>query len=112
MKAITYQGMKNVKVKNVGDPIIKQEDDIILKVTSTAICGSDLHLIHGMIPNMPHDYIIGHEAMGIVEEAGKEVKRVKKEIVLSYLFRFPADIAGTVNMSFGVSVIIPMKMEK
>ncbi|MDF2615148.1 MAG: glutathione-dependent formaldehyde dehydrogenase [Clostridia bacterium] len=78
MKAITYQGMKNVEVKSVADPKIEKDDDIILKVTSTAICGSDLHLIHGMIPNMPHDYIIGHEAMGIVQEAGKEVRKVKK----------------------------------
>ncbi|MBS4538428.1 glutathione-dependent formaldehyde dehydrogenase [Clostridium sp. D2Q-11] len=78
MKAVTYQGLKNVEVKNVKDPIIEKNDDIIIKVTSTAICGSDLHLIHNMIPNMPKGYIIGHEAMGIVQEAGKEVKSVKK----------------------------------
>src|SRR5690606_18418306 len=42
------------------------------------ICGSDLHLIHGMIPNMPHDYVIGHEPLGIVEEAGPAVTKVKK----------------------------------
>jgi len=78
MKAITYQGMKNVEVKNVKDPILEKNDDIIIKVTSTAICGSDLHLIHGMIPNTPKDYIIGHETMGIVEEIGKEVKSLKK----------------------------------
>jgi len=78
LKAITYQGMKNVKVKNVSDPKIENDDDIIIKVTSTAICGSDLHLIHGMIPNTPKDYIIGHETMGIVEETGKDVKKVKK----------------------------------
>ncbi len=78
MKAITYQGMKNVEVKDVSDPRIQNNDDIIIKVTSTAICGSDLHLIHGMIPNMPKDYIIGHETMGIVEEIGKDVKKVKK----------------------------------
>jgi S-(hydroxymethyl)glutathione dehydrogenase/alcohol dehydrogenase len=78
MKALVYEGIKNVGVKNVGDPEIKNEDDIIVKVTSTAICGSDLHLIHGMIPNMPSGFILGHETMGIVEEAGKEVQRVKK----------------------------------
>lgn len=49
MKAITYHGFKNVKVDNVKDPTIQKPDDIIVKVTSTAICGSDLHLIHGMI---------------------------------------------------------------
>ncbi|KUO74857.1 MAG: glutathione-dependent formaldehyde dehydrogenase [Clostridia bacterium BRH_c25] len=78
MRAITYQGIKDVKVKKVGDPEILKEDDIILKVTSTAICGSDLHLIHGMVPNMPKGFILGHETMGIVEETGKEVTRVKK----------------------------------
>lgn len=78
MKAITYQGIKDIKVKDVRDPKIENTDDIIIKVTSTAICGSDLHLIHGMIPNTPKDYIIGHETMGIVEEVGKDVKKVKK----------------------------------
>lgn len=78
MRAITYQGIKDVKVKKVGDPELINKDDIIVKVTSTAICGSDLHLIHGMVPNMPKGSILGHETMGIVEEAGPEVTRVKK----------------------------------
>jgi S-(hydroxymethyl)glutathione dehydrogenase/alcohol dehydrogenase len=78
MRAITYQGVKDVKVKKVGDPELINKDDIIVKVTSTAICGSDLHLIHGMVPNMPKGSILGHETMGIVEEAGPEVTRVKK----------------------------------
>ncbi|PGT79148.1 zinc-dependent alcohol dehydrogenase [Bacillus sp. AFS040349] len=78
MKAVTYQGIKNVEVKEVEDPKIQKPDDMIIKVTSTAICGSDLHLIHGMIPNMQEDYVIGHEPMGIVEEVGPEVTKVKK----------------------------------
>jgi S-(hydroxymethyl)glutathione dehydrogenase/alcohol dehydrogenase len=78
MKAIIYEGIKDVKVKNVGDPKLKNEDDIIIKVTSTAICGSDLHLIHGMVPNMPKGFVLGHETMGVVEETGKEVHKVKK----------------------------------
>jgi len=78
MKAIVYDGMKDVRVANVGDPEIKKPDDIIVRVTSTAICGSDLHLIHGMVPNMPKGFILGHETMGIVEESGSEVKKVKK----------------------------------
>lgn len=48
MKAVTYQGIKNVVVKDVPDPKIEKSDDMIIKVTSTAICGSDLHLIHGL----------------------------------------------------------------
>lgn len=78
MKALVFEGIKDVKVRNVDDPSIKNPDDIIVKVTSTAICGSDLHLINGRLPNMPKGFILGHEAMGIVEEAGKEVTKVKK----------------------------------
>ncbi|WP_330615180.1 alcohol dehydrogenase catalytic domain-containing protein [Romboutsia sp. 1001285H_161024_C4] len=52
MKAIVYEGIKNVNVRDVADPKLEKSDDIIIKVTSTAICGSDLHLIHGMIPNL------------------------------------------------------------
>lgn len=78
MKAVTFQGIKNVKVKEVDAPKIHKPDDIIVKLTTTAICGSDLHLIHDMIPNLPTNYIIGHEPMGIVEEAGPEVTKVKK----------------------------------
>ncbi|QTM99002.1 alcohol dehydrogenase catalytic domain-containing protein [Sediminibacillus dalangtanensis] len=78
MKAVTYQGVKNVAVKDVEAPKIQKADDVIVKLTHTAICGSDLHLIHGMIPNTQENYIIGHEPMGIVEEAGPEVTNVKK----------------------------------
>lgn len=78
MKAVTYQGIKDVQVKKVPDAKIIKPDDILVKITSTAICGSDLHLIHGMVPHMPRDYIIGHEPMGIVEEVGPEVTKVKK----------------------------------
>lgn len=78
MKAVTYQGIKDVRVKEVKAPEIKKADDIIVKLTTTAICGSDLHLVHGMIPNLPEDYIIGHEPMGVVEEVGPEVTKVKK----------------------------------
>ncbi|MBC2396535.1 zinc-dependent alcohol dehydrogenase [Clostridium tetanomorphum] len=78
MKALTYEGIRHVGIKNIKDPSIINKDDLILKVTSTAICGSDLHLIHGMIPNMPKGFILGHETMGIIEEIGPEVTNVKK----------------------------------
>lgn len=78
MKAVTFQGIKNVKVKEVADPKIQKSDDIIVKLTSTAICGSDLHLIHDMVPNLPQGYVIGHEPMGIVEEVGPGVTKLKK----------------------------------
>ena len=78
MKALVYEGVKDVRMEKVADPIIQNEDDIIVKVTSTAICGSDLHLIHGRVMALKPGYILGHETMGIVEEAGKEVTKVKK----------------------------------
>jgi S-(hydroxymethyl)glutathione dehydrogenase/alcohol dehydrogenase len=78
MKALVYEGIKDVRVAEVEDPKIEKADDVVVKVTSTAICGSDLHLIHGMVPNMPKGFILGHETMGIVEEAGPEVTKVKK----------------------------------
>lgn len=78
MQAVTYQGIKDIRVKDVPDATLKNKEDILVRITSTAICGSDLHLIHGMIPNMQEDYIIGHEPMGIVEEVGPEVTKVKK----------------------------------
>ena len=78
MKAIVYKGINHVEVEDVADPTLEKSDDIIVRVTSTAICGSDLHLVHGMVPNTPHGFILGHETMGIVEEVGKEVTKVKK----------------------------------
>lgn len=110
MKAVTYQGIKNVVVKDVPDPKIEKPDDMIIKVTSTAICGSDLHLIHGMIPNMQEDYIIGHEPMGIVEEVGPNVTKVKKGIVLLFLLTLPAGNAFIVKTIWKANVIILMIM--
>ena len=78
MKAVVYEGIKNVKVAEVKEPIIKNADDLIIKVTTAAICGSDLHLYHGMVPNMSKGMILGHEAMGIVVETGGDVKNIKK----------------------------------
>ena len=78
MKAIVYDGIQKVECRNVADPGIEKEDDVVVKVTSTAICGSDLHLVHGLVKGMYDGYILGHETMGIVEEAGKGVKNLKK----------------------------------
>lgn len=77
MKAVTYQGKKAIAVKKVDFPQIIVPEDIIVKITSTAICGSDLHLYQGNFP-LPIGYVIGHEPMGIVEEIGPKVTSVKK----------------------------------
>ncbi|MES2184061.1 MAG: zinc-dependent alcohol dehydrogenase [Pseudomonadota bacterium] len=78
MKALTYHSAKDVRVETVPDPVIAQADDIILRVTATAICGSDLHIYRGKIPEMKGGDILGHEFMGIVEDTGAAVTNVKK----------------------------------
>ncbi|RHW37601.1 glutathione-dependent formaldehyde dehydrogenase [Lysinibacillus yapensis] len=77
MKAVTYQGAKDVEVKEVENAKIEKADDIVVRITSTAICGSDLHIYRGALPARK-DYVIGHEPMGIVEEVGPNVTNVKK----------------------------------
>jgi len=78
MRALTYHGAHNVKVDTVPDPVLEQSDDIILRVTATAICGSDLHLYRGKIPATEHGDIFGHEFMGVVEEVGAGVTAVSR----------------------------------
>lgn len=77
MRALTYHGAHDVRVDTVPDPVIEEADDIILKVTATAICGSDLHLYRGKIPATESGDIFGHEFMGIVEEVGSQVTAVQ-----------------------------------
>ncbi len=77
MRALTYHGSHEVKVDTVPDPILQETDDIILKVTATAICGSDLHMYRGKIPAMKSGDILGHEFMGEVVEAGPKVTKLQ-----------------------------------
>ena len=78
MRALTYHGAHDVRVDTVPDPTIQDADDIVLRVTATAICGSDLHLYRGKIPTVEHGDIFGHEFMGVVEETGPAVTAVQK----------------------------------
>ncbi len=78
MKALCWHGANDVRVDNVPDPTIINQRDAIVKITSTAICGSDLHLYNGFIPTMQSGDIMGHEFMGEVVELGSEVKNLKK----------------------------------
>lgn len=77
MKAVTWQGKRDIAVKEVPDPVIQEPTDVIIKVTSTCICGSDLHLYEVMAPVMEKDDILGHEPMGIVQEIGSDIKNLK-----------------------------------
>jgi threonine dehydrogenase-like Zn-dependent dehydrogenase len=78
MKALVWHGKQDIRCDNVPDPEIEDPKDAIIKVTSCAICGSDLHLFHNMIPAMVPGDVVGHEMMGVVEEVGSEVTKLRK----------------------------------
>jgi len=79
MKALTWHGRADVRVETVADPKIEQPSDVIVKITATGICGSDLHLYDGYLPPpaMKAGDILGHEPMGVVVEVGRDVKKLK-----------------------------------
>lgn len=77
MKAVCWMGKNDVRVEQVPDPAILDQRDAIVKVTATAICGSDLHLYNGFVPTMERGDILGHEFMGEVVETGREVGKVR-----------------------------------
>ncbi len=77
MRAVTWQGRRKVSVENVPDPLIKEPTDAIIRVTTTNICGSDLHLYEVLGAFMTPGDILGHEAMGVVEDVGREAGDLK-----------------------------------
>ena len=77
MKALTFHGKRDVRVDNVPDPAIEEPTDAVIRVTSTAICGSDLHLYEVLGPFIGEGDILGHEPMGVVEEVGTAVGDLK-----------------------------------
>ena len=78
MKAVCWEGRGDVRVETVPDPTLLNQRDAIVRITSTAICGSDLHLYDGFIPTMQAGDILGHEFMGVVEDVGHGVTNLKK----------------------------------
>ncbi|WP_258803575.1 zinc-dependent alcohol dehydrogenase [Pseudarthrobacter sp. NS4] len=76
MRALTWQGKRSVSVEQVPDPVIQEPTDAIIRITSTAICGSDLHLYEVLGPYMSKGDVLGHEPMGIVEEVGSAVSNL------------------------------------
>src|SRR5438874_10902239 len=77
MRANCWESKKKMQVEQVPDPKILNSQDAIVKITSTAICGSDLHLYNGLVPTMQQGDIVGHEFMGRVVETGKGVTKLK-----------------------------------
>jgi threonine dehydrogenase-like Zn-dependent dehydrogenase len=78
MKAVCWMGTSKVETLTVADPTLLNPHDAIIKITKTAICGSDLHLYDGFIPTMEAGDVLGHEFMGIVEEVGKDVTNLRR----------------------------------
>jgi threonine dehydrogenase-like Zn-dependent dehydrogenase len=78
MRAVTFQGTGKMEVMTVPDPKIINPRDAIVQITSTCICGSDLHLFDGYIPTVRKGDIMGHEFMGIIVEIGSAVKNLQK----------------------------------
>jgi threonine dehydrogenase-like Zn-dependent dehydrogenase len=76
MRALTWHGIEDVRVTEVPDPVIEQTTDAVVRVTSTAICGSDLHLYGVLAPYLSSGDVLGHEFMGIVEEVGSDVSNL------------------------------------
>ncbi len=77
MRALTFHGSHDVRIDRVAEPRLQEPDDLLLRVTATAICGSDLHLYRGKIPMVEQGDILGHEFMGVVEEVGSAVTAVR-----------------------------------
>jgi threonine dehydrogenase-like Zn-dependent dehydrogenase len=76
VRALTWHGKRDVRVENVPDPGIREPEDVIVRITSSGVCGSDLHLYEVMTPYLNEGDVLGHESMGVVEEAGTEVTSV------------------------------------
>ncbi len=77
MKAIVFHGIGDIRLDTVSDPKIQHPLDAIIRITASAICGTDLHFIRGTVPGMKKGRVLGHEALGIVEELGKGVRNLK-----------------------------------
>ncbi|MBX9573067.1 MAG: glutathione-dependent formaldehyde dehydrogenase [Candidatus Obscuribacterales bacterium] len=78
MKALVFHGVGNVSLDEVDEPVIQHQTDAIIRITASSICGTDLHMVRGTMPGMKPGTILGHEAVGIVEKVGSEVKEFKE----------------------------------
>lgn len=77
MKAVVYHGTADIRVDDVPDPVIEQSTDAVVRLTASAICGTDLHFIRGTFSGMKKGQVLGHEGVGIVEQVGPEVKNIR-----------------------------------
>ncbi len=78
MKAIAFRGVHDVRVESIAEPRVVEPTDAVVRITTSAVCGSDLHQYHGRVPGIEPGAIMGHEFMGIVEEVGRDVRAIAK----------------------------------
>lgn len=78
MRAVVFHGVGDISLDNVPDPKIEQPTDAVVRITTSAICGTDLHFIRGTVPGMTPGTVIGHEGVGVVEEVGQDVRNFKQ----------------------------------
>lgn len=110
MQAVTWQGNQKMDVRRVEDPTILEPTDAIIRITATAICGSDLHLYHHGGSVLEEGYVVGHEPMGIVEEVGSQIQKLKKATASSSLSISVAVTATFVKMRWKVNATILQKI--
>lgn len=77
MKAIVFHGIGDIRIDDVAEPEIRERTDAIVRITASAICGTDLHLVRGTLSGMKQGTILGHEGVGIVEELGPDVRNLR-----------------------------------
>ncbi|WP_437663299.1 zinc-dependent alcohol dehydrogenase [Sorangium sp. So ce1182] len=78
MKAVVFHGIGDIRMDDIKEPKIKEPTDAIIRITASAICGTDLHFIRGTMPGMEPGTVLGHEAVGVIEELGDDVRNLKK----------------------------------
>jgi threonine dehydrogenase-like Zn-dependent dehydrogenase len=78
MKAVVFHGIGDIRLENVAEPKIRERTDAIVRITSSAICGTDLHMVRGTMPGMKPGTVLGHEGVGIVEEVGAGVRNLRR----------------------------------
>src|SRR6476620_7683597 len=77
MKAVVFHGIGDVRIDEVKEPRLKDSTDALVRLTASAICGTDLHMIRGTLPGMRPGTILGHEGVGVIEEIGKDVRNLR-----------------------------------
>src|SRR3954453_7277588 len=78
MQAVVFHGIGDIRLEDVAEPKIKDDTDAIVRITASAICGTDLHFVRGTVPGVKKGRILGHEAVGIVERVGKGVRNLRE----------------------------------